>query len=881
MVWLIGLGLDRLWLRLDYGVPNAVQSQQLNLLLDMSQLGVLKGVSNPLMYRIGGWVQAAVGSRLDQLLWSQAIFSGLLLIAVYGLGARLFSRQVGLWAAGFSVLLPALLALRLQFSLDLPLVALVLLGLWRLVVWRQAGKSPWPRRPKPLTNAAAFGLESEALPWERELQLLRQTIASRTVAGVSGRSVKLSRGWQLRHYKLPQLPAAWRSWWDAIVLGIVLGLAWLTHPLAVIYLVVPFVWAGLVQLLGRHWWRSCQWVLAGLISWTIAWPWYRRNLPDLMLSALRSPTVGSAELWQGNWPWLIGSLGQLATQAFYPLLLVGVLGLLLYRQRVAMVVAGGRNSGMSSSVRLWRRQVNRLWTRSVTWLLSCILLPLVIGVGCLPLAPNALLPVLPLLIILLTQGLLLFPRSFFQIRWFLLLLMIVWSVSNLFPIVPLRTPHQLAQPAQDWHQAALLKTVAQESPGVQQTIGVLPQTDQVNADYLTYLARSFKLPVRATTVGLDAKQIWQDRRSLPWYVLATGKSAAKSPSQVQFAQAIRNDRALQLTQTWNLPNGDDLQLFQRRQAVVQVTPIVGAQWSEDLPIHLEKVIVPPQAQSGKPIPVAYTWAGQPQELQAGLVELTWRRVNDGQQPQAVKQWWHDHAIGLGKVQPLASQAELMQVTERLAMIAPAGTAGRYQLEAQYLDPLKNARYPLKMPDASIEIVRQVKSVKSALVPELDLITQMRSLSRLLVQSSNFARWQQQIGRLDRYDPTHTSLVQWQLLTRDRLDQQPDNPGLYYDLALAQFLDGNMRGAIEALERGVKMTPKNFQPQLYLAIAHAGSGDARSAKLALQQAQQLRPDFVVPSLLKTLLAALQGNPIAQWRLYRLRLDLMSPSPLRMN
>jgi hypothetical protein len=599
-------------------------------------------------------------------------------------------------------------------------------------------------------------------------------------------------------------------------------------------------------------------------------------LSELVLAAVRSPRSLMPDVWHWDGAWLGLGMLRLADQLFYPLLLVGLLGLLLYRQRVASQIASGRRSTTSAAGRLWRRQIARSWWRSVGSLGIWIIVPLMLAAG-LSLNYLVLLPVIPFAIILLTQGLLLFPRSFFQIRWMVWGLMLVWSLANLFPIVPLQSSLQFAQPRQNWHQTALLQTVMQANPGLHQTIGVLPQTPQLNADYLTYLSRSLKLPIVATAIGLDESAGADDRQTLPWYLLKTGDQGTAPATAL--AEALRNDPALQLAQTWPLPDGDQLQLWQRRQPTVQLTSIVGAQWSEDRPIKLEKVKLPAQATPGQPIPVAYTWAGRPPDLQAGLVEITWRRVSPPNLTQAAPQWFHDHAIGFGQLRAIASPVELVQVVEQTAMIAPAGAVGRYRLEAIYLNPAKGERYPLVPPDVGIEIVAPGKLAppRPMVVPALDLITQGHSLAQALMQSADVASLAK-LAQFNRADPRHQTLAQWRSLTRDRLEMAPDQTALYPDLALAQFLQGDMPGTIATLTRLIELQPQNPQLPLYLAIAEATAGNPTAARSALAL---LPPNTVAPEPLLTLIAALKGNPIAQWQLYRLRLDLMPPTYRRMN
>jgi hypothetical protein len=81
LIMLMGIGLDRLWISLDQAVPDAAQSQPLNQLLDFGQGD--RAIANPLFYVVASVVQQCFGTSPDQLLWTQAVFGGLLLLGVF------------------------------------------------------------------------------------------------------------------------------------------------------------------------------------------------------------------------------------------------------------------------------------------------------------------------------------------------------------------------------------------------------------------------------------------------------------------------------------------------------------------------------------------------------------------------------------------------------------------------------------------------------------------------------------------------------------------------------------------------------------------------------------------------------------------------------
>ena len=71
------------------------------------------------------------------------VFSCILLLGIIGLGASMFNLRVGLYAALFCALCPGLVAPSWYFSLDYPLVAMVVVGL--LTLHRTQGFSGWSR----------------------------------------------------------------------------------------------------------------------------------------------------------------------------------------------------------------------------------------------------------------------------------------------------------------------------------------------------------------------------------------------------------------------------------------------------------------------------------------------------------------------------------------------------------------------------------------------------------------------------------------------------------------------------------------------------------------------------------------------------------------
>ena len=120
-----------------------------------SRAPILASLDNPLRWPAGVYYAALpwIGAFGPMSVWTtqltNALFLLVLLGGVVGLGTRLHSLRLGLWAALLTALCPPLVASTWYFSLDFPLVAMIAVSLWAL--WRTAGFTRW--RPALLFGA--------------------------------------------------------------------------------------------------------------------------------------------------------------------------------------------------------------------------------------------------------------------------------------------------------------------------------------------------------------------------------------------------------------------------------------------------------------------------------------------------------------------------------------------------------------------------------------------------------------------------------------------------------------------------------------------------------------------------------------------------------
>lgn len=169
LIWILASGTDRLWLASDDRLPSWDQADYLNSAVDHGRaLGLLPGGGwqgwqalldlspkiPPLASLVNGSVMAVAGDSVDAASWALALWHGLLLVVVACWGRQLLNRRFGLLCAALVALTPALAALRLDYTLDLPVTASSTLALWLLGRW-QAPDPHGGRWPQAIVAAAA------------------------------------------------------------------------------------------------------------------------------------------------------------------------------------------------------------------------------------------------------------------------------------------------------------------------------------------------------------------------------------------------------------------------------------------------------------------------------------------------------------------------------------------------------------------------------------------------------------------------------------------------------------------------------------------------------------------------------------------------------
>ena len=150
LIWLMGAICDRFWYALDHSVPAWDQADYLNGVLNYAEalqtpqwlsgewwrsFWLLSNKIPPLNYILTAPLVNLFGTTEDVATLIMLLYSGILLVSVYGLGIALFDATTGLWAAGLCQLIPGLYYHRLEFILDYPLTSAVTFSFWLLTVY--------------------------------------------------------------------------------------------------------------------------------------------------------------------------------------------------------------------------------------------------------------------------------------------------------------------------------------------------------------------------------------------------------------------------------------------------------------------------------------------------------------------------------------------------------------------------------------------------------------------------------------------------------------------------------------------------------------------------------------------------------------------------
>ncbi|NJS10196.1 MAG: phospholipid carrier-dependent glycosyltransferase [Microcoleus sp. CSU_2_2] len=857
MIWLLGAICDRLWFAFDRSVPAWDQAEYLTSTLNYWQVlqhpqwlsgewwtnfWLLSTKIPPLTFILTAPFLQVFGTGPDAATLVFLLFSAILLASVYALGVQLFNRQVGLWAAAICVVLPGLYRFRLQFLLDYPLTAAITLAFLCLTMWKQeAGSS-----------------------------------ATDSITDVMDRN-KLKAGTN-KNYKLspsPTLPLFPSSFFWSIAFGISLGLSILVKHTTILFIFTPIMWLAVGAVRQKAWGRLAQLAGALLLSVVVFGPWAKTNWLLILTGGKRAtvdsaiaegdPALNSIDAWI-YYGW------HLPEHVSWPLLLIPLVGLLLY---------WWRRENSSSILHL-----NSCRWLAVFWVGAYLINSLNINKD-----DRYVLPYLPVLSIFLAYCLTLWPRKWGrQIRGGTISLAILIMFLHMWPLggslghnlVQIISPGNSNYPylGKEWPHREVIAEIIDTQPYLQSTLGVLPSTPEINQHNLNYYGALADFQVHGRQVGTNLKEVPQDVRSLSWFITKTGPQGSirqriKKAQNAAVAEIEKGDK-FQLQKTWILPDNTNLNLYRKRVSPIEVQPLNEVRSQ----VKLEQVIVAEKAVPGVPLGVTYIWSGPWQQLQSGLVLVTWKNQQSSNFPPGqTSRILHDRAIAQATLHPGILNADKFavgfQIVDRTAMLPPANIApGSYNLEAIYLNRKTGETYPIDVPAVSVKIEAEPLDLRSQAEPgnedntdkpELDLVTQLRAMASNLPKGlPGLEPVFEQIGRINQYDPNQDYTIQAEQALEYRLKQEPNNLELAYALAFSRVLQQNIKGSIAALEKVTQIDSKNPYAYAYLAFVHLYDWHPKAAQTALKPALAIDSHLPEIRALNGIAALLQGNIIQAWQ-----------------
>lgn len=792
-LWLLGVGVDRLWFALDQSAPAWDQAEYLTAALTYAH-----ALRSPQWFSGDWWVAfwqlspkvpplvaiATVpflwlfGPTADAATMVNAASAALLLGSVYAIGRRLFDRPTGLWAAALCWLMPGLWRVRLDYLTDFPLVAVVAAATAALILW-------------------ATGYR-----W---------------------------RGWSARRSR----------WAGAIALGVLLGAGLLVKQPVVFFVIGP-----LAVVLGRALWRS-QWEqlaqgLAALaIAAVMAGPWYRTNWLFILSGGKRAtidsaiaegdPGLGSIDAW-------IYYLKLVPQHLSWPILGValagGCLWFLRYQARLALGSLPTTRTG--DRPRGW-------WWLLLLWGSAYVLCSLLINKDW-----RYVLPYWPVGAIALARGWLMW-RS--RVRWSALgitaaVMLLGWfgPAQAVSAIVPGQA--RSVQWGPPLPHAAVVQAVIDRAPWLQSTIGVLPSTAALNQHNVNAFGAARDFQVYGRQVGADPKAVARDGRSLDWYLLKTGdqgsmRGRGRRQAQAATVATLRSSPDLQPVERWPLADGSEWQLLQRRLPAVSVSLDAQA----NLPLRLTAQL-PESAPPGQPLPVNYRWQGTVQQLQDHVALLTWQREPTPDRPPGRTGWIDDRAIGQGRLRLPGDRPEQgVRVLDRSVTLPPPDLApGRYRLWASLVLSDPTGRQPPQPISIATDAAVTIDPAAAAQpAPELDGVAQLRLLGLDLRSGrAGLERVFNTIGQINQYDPTQAYVHQAIETLRLRLVNQPKRLGWRYGLGLAQVLARDIPGAIDNFQQIVQQDAQNPWAHGYFALVNLYDWRTATAQPAITRALALAP-----------------------------------------
>ncbi|MGD1907582.1 MAG: glycosyltransferase family 39 protein [Leptolyngbyaceae cyanobacterium] len=826
-LWSLVLLCDSTWIHLDHSVPAWDQGNHLNYAL--SHWRVLQSPHwldgewwktlwqqaptqrAPLVYLMTAPFFALWGRGFDQGMAVNLLFTLMLLVAVYLTGRRLFSRQVGLWAAALALLSPNLIRLRLDYLLDYGMTAVFAATFAALTYWWTAHK---PSCQWGLAVVAGMGLGLCILTRTSALLFLMPPLIW-----------AIARSLWCRHWqRLGQM---------GLCLVVGGGVIW------------PWFSLNWLTIISTTLQGSAYGVVYGTspqASTLAGWLYYPGILPGVMVL----------------WPILGSTLGLFAIQKFRSI-----------RQGLTnpLAMSKSRPKAKDTLQPEPQRHKNR------GWLTAFLLGIYILGSLGSNKVPRFLVPALPMLLIAFAQVLTWRDRPWQKgLRWGAITLSTIWVTLFLFPLpqptflnatVGNKWPYR----GETWPNHEVIQALVEADPWLRPNLGMVVNTPEINPLNMDFYGGLANFQVNSRQLASDPETAEADAKALNWYLTKTDDQGAYNTieaGQARLKALVKSDLDLSIHRQWTLPDNSQLLLHRRQRYPVRVNPLNRPV----MEVALEAVEVPETIAVGQATPITYTLQGPWPKLTQGALLLTWESLAPAATDNTVEAsqshpWISDHGIGLGQLYAEApANDQGFEVVEQLSVFPPADTPlGEYRLKAQYLDRETQAVRSLPAPEVTVQLVASQPAPEPE--PTVDLVTRLRQLSAGL-ETGGIDPVFKAVGPINQYDPHQDYLVQTELLMQHRLTQEPDNLKWLYSLLLAQILQQEGADAIETLQQITQITPENPYAWAYLTFVNVYQWRPHPAQKALEQVIKHAPDLTALPYLEAGVALQQLNLVKFFR-----------------
>jgi 4-amino-4-deoxy-L-arabinose transferase-like glycosyltransferase len=913
VIWLLVFIGDRIWFSLDQEIPRGDQGFYLNNLMDYWQwfqpadFGLEKwwdrwyllSQNPPLLYISTLPILKFLGESFGIVTLILSFYNGILIFSVYGLGRLIFSSgKIGIGGAFLIQVIPLLYYYRLAYTTDYPSTALITCSFFFLTLFYF--------RIKEELNDFQNSSNNELVNYQKSFNdycyFIQETVKNQEKN--QNTIIKYSL-YSLNHFSKIKLYSEDKSFnlgefikkinlWIiesikdsnfkySIILGLSLGCSFLMSQTSFNFLLIPliFIFFRFVFSQGKKIKHLFHFFISIIISLLMFIPWYKSHWLILLFLDKKStiaPNIADSSPLLNIWNSWFYYLVNLPFILSWIIFLTPFLILLIYFYKKPNLIN-------LEYIKIFFSNYKYQWL--ILLFLGSYLLwsfkPYQEAINILPL-----LPLISLIIIAIVEQ---YKGKFkLNLQRNIGGLTVIIMLLNLFPlpggiIAKTLSPYFQSYPSgeQSWQYQELFEVITSKSPYLKNPVGFIHETAQINGDNFSFYGRQNNLKISGHSIQSGSDNITIESQPLDWLLAKTEKDNNFDSATTKLLNDVKNSYQFTLERQWLLSDNNNLQLFHRHQPLVEVQRITQPRSK----VKLDYISHPLKAPPGFPIPISYEWSGKWQELEDGMVLLTWIHTSEINNvsliPPVEKNWLNDHKIGLNRLNSAQfftdQKEESYRIIEHTAMLPSPGLAlGDYQLVGIYINQKTGDSYPLAIPNAILKIELNSDILES---PETDFISQIRS------QNMSLSKGTQQLDsllntliKIRQFDPMMPEINQLQFALNYRLDslKNSENQSLnfpqesvkkqysqwLYSLALTQALQNDIKEAIATGEKIITMEDNNPYSYIYLAFIYLYNWQPNKAEKVLQSAIKINPDLPEIKAVKGLLSLMKGNLLGAWQ-----------------